>query len=68
MRCSSILPCDTPQHFVVSFSLRALLHFLNICDLIWPHLQEWTSEIAEWYEKRPADLNRHSLQPGHEGR
>ena len=59
-----ILPFDYRQHFVVSFSLRAFLHFLDLrakldaqeeiralCDLMWPHLQAWVPEIAAWYEK-----------------
>ncbi|MFN6353836.1 MAG: FAD-dependent thymidylate synthase [Cyanobacteriota bacterium] len=59
-----ILPFDYRQHFVVSFSLRAFLHFLDLrakldaqeeiralCDLMWPHLQAWAPEIAAWYEK-----------------
>jgi thymidylate synthase (FAD) len=57
-----LLPFDFRQHFVVSFSLRALMHFLDLrakadaqgeirqlCDLMWPHFQEWTPEIASWY-------------------
>ena len=52
------------QHFVVSFSLRAFLHFMDLrakldaqqeirelCDLMWPHLQQWAPEFATWYEK-----------------
>jgi len=59
-----LLPFDTRQHFVVSFSLRALLHFMDLrskadaqweirqlCDLIWPELQHWAPAIAAWYEK-----------------
>jgi len=59
-----LLPFDFRQHFVVSFSLRALLHFLDLrakadaqweirelCDLLWPHFQQWTPEFAAWYEK-----------------
>ena len=59
-----ILPFDYRQHFVVSFSLRAFLHFLDLrakldaqqeirelCDLMWPHLQDWVPEIAGWYER-----------------
>ena len=59
-----ILPFDYRQHFVVSFSLRAFLHFMDLrakldaqeeirvlCDLMWPHLQAWAPEIAGWYEK-----------------
>jgi thymidylate synthase (FAD) len=57
-----VIPFDIRQHFVVSFSLRALLHFLDLrakrdaqqeitqlCDLMWPHLQNWAPEIAAWY-------------------
>ena len=60
----SILPFDVRQHFVVSFSLRAFLHFLDLrakldaqdeirqlCDLMWPHLQAWAPEIAAWYHQ-----------------
>ena len=59
-----LLPFDFRQHFVVSFSLRALMHLLDLrakadaqweirelCDLLWPHLQQWTPEFAAWYEK-----------------
>ena len=59
-----ILPFDYRQHFVVSFTLRAFLHFMDLrakldaqqeirelCDLMWPHLQTWTPEFAAWYEK-----------------
>jgi thymidylate synthase (FAD) len=69
-----ILPFDYRQHFVVSFTLRALLHFLDLrakldaqqeiralCDLIWPHLQAWTPEFAEWYEK--SRLHKARLAP-----
>lgn len=58
-----LLAFDVRQHFVVSFSLRALLHFLDLrakadaqleirqlCDLMLPHLREWAPEIAAWYE------------------
>jgi thymidylate synthase (FAD) len=69
-----ILPFDYRQHFVVSFTLRAFLHFLDLrakldaqleirqlCDLMWPHLQEWVPQIAEWYEKNR--LHRARLAP-----
>lgn len=59
-----ILPFDYRQHFVVSFSLRAFLHFLDLrakldaqeeiralCELMWPHLQAWAPEIASWYRQ-----------------
>ena len=57
-----MIPFDLRQHFVVSFTLRALMHFLDLrakadaqleiqqlCDLIVPHFHEWTPEIAAWY-------------------
>lgn len=69
-----ILPFDYRQHFVVSFSLRAFLHFLDLrakldaqeeiralCDLMWPHLQAWAPQIAGWYEK--SRLHRARLAP-----
>jgi thymidylate synthase (FAD) len=69
-----ILPFDYRQHFVVSFSLRAFLHFLDLrakldaqeeiralCELMWPHLQAWAPEIAAWYEK--SRLHKARLAP-----
>jgi thymidylate synthase (FAD) len=57
------VPFDYRQHFVVSFTLRALLHFLDLrfkkdaqleiqklCDLMWPHVEEWVPDIAKWYQ------------------
>lgn len=57
-----ILPYAIRQHFVVSFNLRSLMHFLDLrakrdaqleiqqlCDLLWPHFQSWAPEIADWY-------------------
>ena len=57
-----LVPYAIRQHFVVSFSLRALMHFLDLrakrdaqleirqlCDLIRPTFQQWTPEIAKWY-------------------
>jgi thymidylate synthase (FAD) len=56
------LPFDIRQHFVVSFSLRALLHFLDLrakkdaqleiqqlCNLLMPKLLLWAPEIGSWY-------------------
>jgi thymidylate synthase (FAD) len=58
------LPFDYRQHFIVSFNLRSLLHFCDLrhkknaqleiqqlCELMWPHVQEWVPAIAQWYEK-----------------
>ena len=69
-----ILPFDYRQHFVVSFSLRAFLHFMDLrakldaqeeirhlCDLMWPHFQQWAPEFAAWYEK--SRLHRARLAP-----
>lgn len=60
------LPFDYRQHFIVSFNLRSLLHFLDLrnkknaqleiqklCELMWPHLKDWVPAVAEWY-----DINR----------
>jgi thymidylate synthase (FAD) len=69
-----ILPFDYRQHFVVSFTLRAFLHFLDLrakldaqqeirelCDLMWPHLQAWVPQFADWYEK--SRLHKARLAP-----
>jgi len=69
-----ILPFDYRQHFVVSFSLRAFLHFMDLrakldaqleirqlCDLMWPHLVNWAPQFAEWYEK--SRLHKARLAP-----
>ena len=69
-----ILPFDYRQHFVVSFSLRAFLHFLDLrakldaqqeirelCDLMWPHLVTWAPQFAVWYEK--SRLHKARLAP-----
>lgn len=58
------IPFDYRQHFVVSFNCRSLLHFLDLrfkknaqleiqklCELMWPHVQNWVPNIAEWYEQ-----------------
>ncbi|MCP3678328.1 MAG: FAD-dependent thymidylate synthase [Deltaproteobacteria bacterium] len=59
-----ILPFEYRQHFVVSFSLRAFLHFMDLrakldaqpeirqlCDMMWPYMEKWAPEFAAWYEK-----------------
>ena len=69
-----LLAFDVRQHFVVSFSLRALLHFLDLrakadaqqeirwlCELMLPHLRTWAPEIAAWYET--TRLGRARLAP-----
>lgn len=57
------VPFDYRQHFVVSFNLRSLLHFLDLrykkdaqleiqklCEMMFPHLEEWTPAVAQWYK------------------
>ena len=57
------LPFDYRQHFVVSFNARSFLHFVDLrfkkdaqleiqklCDLMFPHFQQWVPEVANWYE------------------
>jgi len=57
------LPFGFRQHFVVSFSLRAILHFMDLrskmdaqdeiralCSHIWPCVEDWAPEIAGWYK------------------
>jgi thymidylate synthase (FAD) len=57
------VPFDYRQHFVVSFNMRSLLHFLDLrykkdaqleiqklCELMFPHLEEWSPAIAAWYK------------------
>ena len=69
-----ILPFDYRQHFIVSFSLRAFLHFMDLrakldaqleirrlCDLMWPHLVDWAPQFSQWYEK--SRMHRARLAP-----
>lgn len=57
------LPFDYRQHFVVSLNVRSFMHFMDLrskkdaqleiqqlCDLMWPHFQNWVPAIAQWYE------------------
>lgn len=68
------LPFDYRQHFIVSFNLRSLMHFLDLrskknaqleiqklCDLMWVHFENWTPEIADWYAKNR--LGKAKLSP-----
>ena len=65
---------DFRQHFVVSFNARSLMHFLDLrskkdaqmeiqamCDLMWPHFQNWMPEVVGWYETNR--LGRARLAP-----
>lgn len=59
------VPFDYRQHFVVSFNLRSFLHFCDLrnkkdaqleiqklCEMMWPHFEDWAPAIAQWYEKQ----------------
>lgn len=59
-----LLPFDFRQNFVVSFTLRSALHFMDLrskadaqpeiqalCEGMWPVLTSWVPQIAEWYER-----------------
>lgn len=69
-----IIPFDVRQHFVVSFSLRAALHFMDLrakldaqdeirqlCSLMWPHIRDWAPEVSAWYAK--TRMHRARLAP-----
>lgn len=69
-----LIPFDIRQHFVVSFNLRSLLHFLDLrskkdaqleiqqlCNLMLPHLHDWCPQISEWYTQNR--LHRAKLAP-----
>lgn len=59
-----LIPYAIRQHFVVSFNLRSLMHFLDmrakkdaqleitqLCDLIYPYFRLWAPAVAEWYSQ-----------------
>lgn len=59
-----MLPFDYRQHFVVSFTLRALMHFLDLrskkdaqqeivwlSELLMEHFMAWAPEVAGWYKE-----------------
>ena len=69
-----ILPFDYRQHFVVTFNVRSLMHFLDLrakddaqleihqlCNLLMPHFHDWAPELCEWYTKNR--LGRARLSP-----
>lgn len=69
-----IVPFDIRQHFVVSFTLRSMLHFMDLrakldaqeeirqlCELMWPHVEAWVPEVAAWYAK--ARMHKARLAP-----
>ena len=59
-----LLGFDFRQHFVVSFNMRSLMHFLDLrakadaqleirhlCELMFTRFEEWSPEIAAWYKE-----------------
>ena len=69
-----ILPFDYRQHFVVSFNMRSLMHFLDLrakddaqaeihclCNMLMPHFHDWAPEVCDWYTKNR--LGRAKLSP-----
>jgi thymidylate synthase (FAD) len=58
-----LIPFDVRQHWVMSANVRSLMHLLDLrwkadaqleaqklCEVIWPHFQEWVPSISHWYE------------------
>lgn len=69
-----LIPYAIRQHFVVSMTLRTVLHFMDLrakkdaqleiqqfCELLWPHVMAWVPEIASWYGHQR--LHRARLAP-----
>lgn len=59
-----MIPFDIRQHFVVSFNMRSLMHFLDLrskadaqleiqmlCELLLDEFRAWSPAIAAWYEE-----------------
>jgi thymidylate synthase (FAD) len=59
-----LLGFDFRQHFVVSFNMRSLMHFLDLrakadaqleirqlCELMFQCFHSWSPEVAEWYKE-----------------
>lgn len=57
-----VVPYHIRQHFVVTFSLRAALHFMDLrskrdaqyeirtmTELMEPHLRNWVPQVYDWY-------------------
>jgi thymidylate synthase (FAD) len=69
-----LLPFDYRQHFVITFNMRSLMHFLDLrakanaqyeihqmCNLLLPHFESWAPEIYSWYTQNR--LGRALLAP-----
>lgn len=59
-----LIAFDVRQHFVVSFNARSLMHFFDLrskkdaqpeivtlCDMMYPHFEQWMPAVAGWYRK-----------------
>lgn len=68
------LPFDYRQHFVVTFNMRSLMHFLDLrhkkdaqleiqqmCELMLPHFEKWSPQIYAWYAENR--LSKARLSP-----
>jgi thymidylate synthase (FAD) len=66
-----LIPFDIRQHFVVTFNVRSLMHFMDmrmpldaqyeircLCDLMYPHFESWVPDIAAWYSKTRKGKNK----------
>ena len=60
----SLIPFDVRQHWVMSTNVRSLMHLMDLrakddaqlecqqlCELIYPHFEDWVPAIAAWYKK-----------------
>lgn len=69
-----VIPYNVRQHFVVSMNLRSALHFMDLrakpdaqleiqqfCDCLWPIIEQWSPEIAQWYTQKR--LRKAKLSP-----
>lgn len=59
-----LIPFDVRQYWVMSANVRSLMHILDLrmqksaqleaqqlCELIYPHFEEWVPQMAEWYTR-----------------
>lgn len=66
-----LLPFDIRQHFMVSFNIRSLMHFMDmrfprdaqleiqqLCNLMWIHFESWVPAVANWYEVNRKGKNK----------
>lgn len=66
-----LIPFDVRQHWIMSANVRSLMHLLDLrwkldaqlecqqlCDLIWPHFENWVPSIAAWYKSNRAQKAR----------